>query len=199
MPDAEAWLGGRLPLLDQAGLSPAQKTLWDKMDATMGSWAGKLGFDSKTSDNRFIGPFNPMLRSPDIALTFLQLQMDEGKHTSLSERVRQVVILSVGSVLKAPFELYAHAAAARHAGFSDTCVEALMAGAPSPELTAEEALAQRLALALAAGRAIDDALYADGLRHFGEKGLVDFAVLIGCYHLVCGLLNLFAIPAPKPA
>ena len=46
-------------------------------------------------------------------------------------------------------------------------------------------------------RAVDDDLYVDVLRHFGEKGLVDFAVLAGCYHLVCGLLNLFAIPAPS--
>ena len=198
MPDPEAWLGGRLPLLDQASLAPAQKTFCDRMDASLGSWADKVGFARKTAENRFIGPFNPMLRSPDIALTFLQLQSDEGKHTSLPERVRQVVVLSVGSVWKAPYELYAHAAAARHAGLSEACVAALMAGASSPELAAEETVAQRLALALVAGHAIDDSLYADALKHFGEKGLVDFAVLAGCYQLVCGLLNLFAVPAPKP-
>ena len=186
-------LGGRLPLLDKADLNPAQKKLWE----TMGGDAGQLGYDSKTSDGRFIGPFNPMLRSPDIAMTFQQLQTDEGKYTSLSDRVRQVVILSIGSVWKAPYELYAHSAAARHAGFSKTCATALAAGHPSPELSAEETLAQRLSLALAAGHAVDDGLYADALKQFGEKGLVDFAVLAGCYHLVCGLLNLFAIPAPK--
>ncbi|WP_428483274.1 carboxymuconolactone decarboxylase family protein [Rhodopila sp.] len=199
MPDPDAWLGGRLPLLDAISLSPAQKTLWDRMDATMGRWAGKTGFDSKTFDNCFIGPFNPMLRSPDIALTFVQLQMDESKHTSLSDRVRQVVILSVGSVWKAHYELSAHAAAACHAGFSDTCVEALVAGHITPEFAADEAIAQRLALVLTAGHAVDDELFTEALRHFGETGLVDFAVLAGCYHLVCGLLNLFAVPAPRPA
>ena len=199
MSDSENRLGGRLPLLDRAELAPEQKTLWDKVDATMGAWASKVGFKSKTSDNRFIGPFNPMLRSPDMAQTFLQLQSDEAKNTSLSERVRQVVILSVGSVWKFPYELYAHAAAARQAGLSEACVAALVAGEPSSELTAEETIARRLALALTAEHAVDDDLYADALRRFGEKGLVDFAVLAGCYHLVCGLLNLFDIPAPKPA
>ena len=199
MRDPDERLGGRLPLLDPTCLSPAQASLWNRMDATMGGWAGKIGFDSKSPDGRFIGPFNPMLRSPDIALTFLQLQMDEGKHTSLSDRVRQVVILSVGSVWKAPYELYAHAAAARHAGLSRACVEALAAGAPTDALAADERVAQRLALALACSRCVEDGLYADALTHFGEKGLVDFAILAGCYHLVCGLLNLFAIPAPESA
>ncbi len=113
--------------------------------------------------------------------------------------MRQVVILSVGSVWKSPYELYAHAAAARHAGLSAACVAALVAGEPSPELAAEETIAQRLASTLAAEHAVDDDLYAEALRRLGEKGLVDIAVLAGCYHLVCGLLNLFAIPAPKPA
>ena len=196
MADPEDRLGGRLPLLDGADLAPEQKALWDKMDLTMGSWAREVGFESKTSDDRFIGPFNPILRSPAIAQTFLQLQSDEEKNTDLSERVRQVVILSVGSVWNSPYELYAHTAAARHAGLSETCVAALAAGEPSPELAAEERIAQRLALTLTAKRAVEDALYAEALRSFGEKGLVDFTVLAGCYDLVCGLLNLFTVPAP---
>ena len=193
--DSETRLGGRLPLLDKGGLNAAQKELWN----SMGADAGRLGYNSKTADGRFIGPFNPMLRSPQIALTFQHLQADEAKFTSLSARVRQVVVLSVGSLWKAPYELYAHSAAAHHVGFSDTCVAALAAGQPNAELTAEETLAQRLSLALAGGHAVDDRLYADALKLLEEKGLVDFAVLVGCYQLVCGVLNLFAVPAPTSA
>ena len=199
MSDAEASLGGRLPLLRPADLNAAQKALWDRMSTTVAADVSKTGAETRTADDRFIGPFNPMLRSPEIAQTFLQLQLDEAKGTSLSERVRQVVILSVGSVWQSPYELYAHAAAARKAVFSEDCVAALVAGEPSSELATEEALAQRLALALTTQHAADDKLYAEALQRFGEKGLVDFAVLAGCYHLVCGLLNLFAVPAPKSA
>ena len=198
MSTEEDALGGRLPLLDGAGLEPDQQALWSRMSATMGAWATKVGFQAKTSDGRFIGPFNPMLRSPEIAQTFLQLQLDEGEHTDLPERVRQVVILSVGSVWASPYELYAHAAAARSAGFSQASVAALAAGRSSPELAGEETLAQRLALVLTARHAVEAGLYAEALQAFGEKGLVDLAVLAGCYDLVCGLLNLFDIPAPHP-
>jgi 4-carboxymuconolactone decarboxylase len=137
-----------------------------------------------------------MLSSPEIASTFLQLQLDEAKFTSLSERVRQVVILSVGSVWQADYELYAHSAAARAVGFSDATVASLVRGEAPPELSEEERTAQCFALALAATRRIDLGLYQEGLRRFGDKGLVDLLVLAGCYQLVCGVLNAFAIPAP---
>ncbi len=67
-------LGGRLPLLARADLAPEQKALWDKMVSTMGSWLSRIGFESKTSDDRLIGPCNPMLRSPTIAQAFLYAQ-----------------------------------------------------------------------------------------------------------------------------
>jgi 4-carboxymuconolactone decarboxylase len=40
-------------------------------------------------------------------------------------------------------------------------------------------------------------IYRIAARLFGEKGLVDMVTLAGCYHVVCSLLNAFAVPAPK--
>ena len=196
MTDPQDWLGGRLPLRTRAELSPAQQALWDRMEATMGVWAERTGFASRTSSAQFIGPFNPMLLSPEMASAFLQLQLDEAKFTSLSERVRQVVILSVGSVWRADYELYAHSAAARTAGFSEAAVAALVRGVAPAELSEQERTAQRFALSLTATRCIDPTLYEEGQFRFGDKGLVDLLVLAGCYQLVCGVLNAFAIPAP---
>jgi 4-carboxymuconolactone decarboxylase len=106
------------------------------------------------------------------------------------------VILSFGSVWQADYELYAHGASAHAAGLSAEAVAALKSGRLSAELTPQEALAQRLALALTQRRAVDDGLYREGVASFGEGGLVDLVVLAGCYELICGLLNLFTIPAP---
>jgi 4-carboxymuconolactone decarboxylase len=196
MIDRHKSLGGRLPLYAHSDLSIAQRALWDRMEATMGRWADKAGFASRTREGRLIGPFNPMLSSPEVASSFLQLQLDEARFTSLSERVRQVVILSVGSVWQAAYELYAHSAAARAAGFSDAVIASLCSGMVSPELSEEESVAQRFALALTSSRHVDDALYQEGWRSFGQRGLVDLLLLVGCYQLVCGVLNAFAIPAP---
>jgi 4-carboxymuconolactone decarboxylase len=196
MPDRTSQLGGRLPLVDPETLTGEQRNLYDRTNAVMVPWAERVGFQSKTADGRFIGPFNPMLFSPEIAKAFLELQVEEEKVTSLSDRVRQVVILSVGSVWKAAYELYAHAAAGRNAGFSDNAVRALAAGQYSAELNDEELVAQRFTLQLTAERYVGDELYRAAADHFSEKGLVDMLILAGCYQVVCSVLNAFAVPAP---
>lgn len=158
-------------------------------------WAERVGLRGKTADGRLIGPFNPALFSPEIASAFLALQVVEEKNTALSERVRQVVILSIGSVWKASYELYAHAAAARMAGLSEDTISALAAGEPATDLNEQEQVAQRFSLHLARERGISDEFFQ--IRRFGEKGLVDMVMLAGCYHVVCSLLNAFAVPAPE--
>jgi 4-carboxymuconolactone decarboxylase len=91
-------------------------------------WAERVGFASRTDDGRFIGPFNPSLLSPVTAGSFLDFQAAEEKNTSLSPRVRQVVILAVGAVWRSAYELYAHPAEGRETGLSAEAVQALAVG-----------------------------------------------------------------------
>jgi 4-carboxymuconolactone decarboxylase len=189
-------LGGRLPLVDPKTMEGAQKDLYDRINTIMVPWAEAASFQSKTTNGRLIGPFNAMLFSPEISNAFLALQVAEQKHTSLSERVRQVVILSVGAVWKAPYELYAHSAVGKKAGLSNDAVRALARGQPSDELTNDERLAQQFTQQLTADRRVEDALYQAASAAFGEKGAVDMIVLVGCYQVVCSVLNAFEVPAP---
>ena len=189
-------LGGRLPLVRPEDLSPDQKSLYDLImkQFVPGLRGGNL--ESSTSDGRLIGPYNPLLYSPEMSSAFLDFQLAEAKSTSLEARVRQVVILAVGAVWKAPYEVYAHAAVARTLGFSEEDIAKLSAGASPESLSGAERIAQRYATQLTTSHWIDDDLFAEAKKTFGVKGLVDMAQLIGAYHLVCAILNSFAIPAP---
>ncbi len=189
-------LGGRLPLLDPAALPTDQKSVYDLVKRTMIPWAEKAGFQSTTEDGTLIGPFNPILLSPEISPAFLALQEIEGKHTTLSERERQVVILSVGAVWRAPYELYAHSAVARKAGLPDDAIQTLVSGAVPDGLPEKEKVAARFARRLSSGHSMDQPLFEAAREAFGTRGMVDMIYLIGCYHVVCGLLNTFQVPAP---
>jgi 4-carboxymuconolactone decarboxylase len=199
MSDVTVELAGRLPLIDPETLPTTQRDLYDRMDAAMAPWADRLGFQSKTEDGRYIGPFNPILFSPEIGGAFLALQHVEEEHTALSGRVRQIVILTVGAVWQSAYELYAYAAAGRAAGLSDDAVRDLAAGRAPAELNEEERIAQQFTLQLGTELHVENELYQTAASHFGEKGLVDMVVLAGCYHMVCSLLNAFAVPAPAAA
>jgi 4-carboxymuconolactone decarboxylase len=189
-------LGGRLPLLEPAKLAATQREAYDRINSTMVPWSEAAHFQSKTSDGKLIGPFNPVLYAPEIGSCFVDLQAAEAKYTPLSERVRQVVILSVGAVWKADYELYAHSAVALKAGLSEAAIRSLADGRSPEGLSDEERVAQRFVRQLTAEHHVDEALYRAAEAAFTREGLVAMTFLAGCYQVVCSFLNGFEIPAP---
>ena len=103
-------LVGRLPLLEPDELDHDQRKLYEALDGEMVPWAKKSGFEATTGDGRLIGPFNPLLYSPQIGQGFVEYLSAERESTSLSARVREVIILSVGAVWQSAYEIYAHVA-----------------------------------------------------------------------------------------
>ena len=190
-------LGGRLPLVDADTLDGAQRELFDHLQATVVPWSDATGFRSTTADGKFIGPFNAALRSPAVAGAFLELQASEERHTSLSDRVPQVVILAVGAVWAADYEIYAHSAVARHCGIPDDAIRRLAAGTLPDALSDLEKIAYRFAQKLSTSHRIDDSTFSQARKAFGDSGIVDIIVLAGTYYTVCGLLNTFEVPAPS--
>jgi 4-carboxymuconolactone decarboxylase len=189
-------LGGRLPLLDADELDAEQRELLNYLQTTVVPWADAAGFSATTADGTFIGPFNAALRSPTVAGAFLQLQASEERHTSLSDRVRQVVILAVGAAWAADYEIYAHSAVARRCGIPADAVRRLAEGELPDTLGDEEKVAYRFTLQLSRSHRVDDSTFAEARKLFGERGITDIVVLAGAYYTVCGLLNAFNVPAP---
>jgi 4-carboxymuconolactone decarboxylase len=196
MPDHIDALGGRLPLADPANLVGEQRELFDKMKSAVVPWADDTGFHSTTDDGRFIGPFNPALLNPAMTSAAAELLLGEREHTSLGARVREVVILAVGAVWQSDYELYAHSAAARKVGIPEDAIRVLVSGGIPENLSKDETIAAELTRQLSTRHRVEEPLYRQAERQFGQKGLTDIAILIGIYHTVCTTLNLFAIPAP---
>jgi 4-carboxymuconolactone decarboxylase len=91
--------------LEPSKLQPKRRDLYGKIDSGIVPLAESAGFSSKDRQAHLIGPFNATLYSPEICGSFLALQKLEKEQTSLSKRTRQVVILTVGWVWNAPYEL----------------------------------------------------------------------------------------------
>ncbi|AXC12003.1 hypothetical protein ACPOL_2690 [Acidisarcina polymorpha] len=189
-------LGGRIALSEPTGLTASQQSLYKEISETAVPWADASGFVAKMEDGRLIGPFNIVLESPELGGAFLKFQNAEQSMTSLPERVRQIVILTVGSVWKAPYELYAHAAVARTAGLQENTIKELAKGEVATGLPKEEQLAQQFTKQLALERTVSQEVFDRAKDAFGVRGLVDMVFLAGCYETVCSLLNTFAVPVP---
>ena len=190
-------LGGRLPLYDRESLDPAQKELFDWLMNAAVPWAADADFQACTETGRLIGPFNAALLTPAISSAFIELAVAEQKDTSLGKRSREVIILTVGAVWQAPYELYAHCAVGRHVGLSDDAVRTLADGGLPKDLTDAETVAHRVARALSLEHHLDEALYREAEALLGPDGVMETVVLTGIYHTVCAILNAFEIPAPS--
>ena len=70
---------------------------------------------------------------------------------------------------------------------------------PPVELSAPEALAQRLTSAAIGHSPRRRGALPRSRNTFGAYGLIDIAFLIGIYHSVCATLTMFAIPTPEQA
>ena len=191
-------LGGRLPLLDPATLDPAQRRLDDVSMAVEHPWSVDSGFRLVTDEGRFIGPYDAFLRRPEVAERFRAFTSAASRHSSLSPRLREVVILAVGSVWGSAYEVYAHRLIAIATGIAERDADALAEGVAPERLGPDAVLVHALVRQLTAEHRVDGALYEQALAVFGEAGIVDIVSLAGQYLVVCGFLAVFDVPAPGP-
>jgi 4-carboxymuconolactone decarboxylase len=190
-------LGGRLPLADPTTLTGAQRELFNMVNTTQVPWANEAGFQATTADGRLIGPYNSFLLHPEVAAKILEFSAADKAHTTLSKRVHEVVIVAVGAVWGADYELYAHTTLARNAGLSEHAVTTLANGGIPDDLSEHEKIAAHLTRQLSTRHRVDDELYREAEKAFGTTGLFDIVALIGQYHTVCAALTLFEVPAPN--
>lgn len=191
-------LGGRLPLLKPAALDADQRKLHATLVEKMVSWANESGFQADTPSGELIGPFNPMLYSPRISQAEIAFLGAEKENTALSATVREVVILTVGSIWGTQYELYAHTAVGKKAGLDAETIGKLAAGETPETLSIDESVAHEFTRSLVGQHRVDQELYLRAVETFGEKGVVDMVYLAGNYMTVSGVLNTFAVPAPAP-
>lgn len=192
-------LGGRLPLVDPATFTAAQRELYDTLQGSWMVYAKKLGVQAMTEDGRLIGPFNTFLLHPEITTKLSEFQAAEQKYTTLPQRIRELVILTVGVVWNAAYELYAQAPTARNTGLPDDTIRTLLDDGVPENLSEHEKLAVRLTRELATRHHIPDELYRQAEEAFGRTGLFDIVAVMGVYETVCTLMTLFEVPAPSAA
>lgn len=190
-------MGGRLKLLSPDELNDEQKKLYDYLIETKISWAKKSRFTAALQDGRLIGPFNGFLYSPQMARAFNDCVDAEAKNTSLSARIRQIIVLTVGVVWNTGYEIYAHTAVGKTAGLDDTLINAIKEGREPENLIPPEAAAYRFTYELLTNRKINEDLYRQAVENLKEKGIVDMVNLIGLYLATSAMLNTFEVPVPN--
>lgn len=169
--------------LSPSEMNPAQKRVHDQIVA------GKRG--------RFGGPFQLLIRAPEICGLASQL----GEHlrwgTTLPDRLSELAIITTARFWRAQYEWFAHAPLAQKAGVPASAVEAIRTGG-TPSFTApDEALVYRLCSEIFRTQRLSDASFAEAITALGEQGLVEVIGIIGYYTLIGNTLNVFQVGLPE--
>jgi 4-carboxymuconolactone decarboxylase len=183
--------GDRFHGLAYAEMTPAQRVM---LDHTVNSPRAV----TNTTAN---GPFNVLLRSPEIGDVVQQLANSIRFSSGLSGPLREIATLVAGRAWTSRYEWYAHARYAAQDGVPASAIDAIGANRP-PDLavlSAEEALAWRVAEELMFTRRVTDATYAQALATLGAQRLVSTATIAAYYELVSMILNVDRYPLPADA
>lgn len=186
---------GRLPWPRPDELTEPQREVHGSIVG--GPRSGESAFRLTDPDGRLHGPFNIMLAAPGPGLALSELGAALRFRTSLSDRVREISILTLSALERSSFEWYAHEAVARRIGMTDAEIAALAACEPAPSFDDVERTVQRAVIELVEGGDLDDAAHADLVAHLGTEGVVELVVLVGYYSTLAVAMRALRTPLPE--
>jgi len=178
-------VGDRFRPLTWDEMTPGQRAMIEHL------LAGERGTTS--------GPFNVLLRSPELGDIAQQLGARIRFHSSLPRRLNEMAILIVAREWTAQYEWYAHKRLALEAGLKPDIVDAIAAGRRPAGMQPDEQALHTFETELLERHEVSDATFKAAADAFGERGIVDLIGLMGYYHIVSMVLNVDRYPLPDGA
>jgi 4-carboxymuconolactone decarboxylase len=106
-------------------------------------------------------------------------------HTALTERVRELVIVTVGQ--KVRYAATHHAGLAIQAGIPKEAVDEILAGKVPAALPDSERIVVRYVLEFVSSDSVGDDTFAEMRKHYGERSITD-VTLLAAYYLAYGTM-----------
>jgi 4-carboxymuconolactone decarboxylase len=173
----------RLPQITYESLAPEVRPLADDI--------------LKVSSAALGGPYNALLRSPDMARRCFELLDYLRFKTSVDKRLNEFAILIQSRIANAQYEWWAHEPIARKAGLADAVMRDLQQCRRPGAMRDDERLVYDYCIQLSLNHRVPDALWQEAVDKMGEQAVIDLTVLSGTYVMVSMLLNATQVGIPK--
>ena len=174
----------RIPLVTRDDVSQDEQGAYDAFIASRG-------------DQPTVGPYALLLHMPELAQRLEALRTYIRAEASLPQQLQELVMITVAREMDCAFIWYAHAAAARQAGVRDAIVDAIREQRDLPELEPEEHTVVQFTRELLQHRKVSHPTFEAAMTHFGQRGMMTFTNLIGCYALLAYNMNTYELEAPE--
>jgi len=142
------------------------------------------------------GPMSVLKNSPEMARRAIPLFNYVRNGSSLSQKVRELAMLTTARANDCPYIWNAHVVLGRQAGLSDELVDALRDKRPLPQLADDEAAVVNMGTEFFATHRISQETFDLALKLFGPQGLVELTTLMGYYAMLAFNANAVDLGLP---
>jgi 4-carboxymuconolactone decarboxylase len=181
----------RLSIGAPDSLSDEQRKLYEEI-ANGPRAAGPQHFALTDHRGVLTGPFNAFLLSPGLGEAVQALGAKIRYGSSLSDRVRELSILTVAAHWDSQFEWHAHEAVARSIGL-DSEIELVRHRRENDLEDAVERAALAAVRQMVAGGNLTDEEYEAAASVLGETQLFELATLVGYYSMLALQMRVFSV------
>ncbi len=143
-----------------------------------------------------IGPYSLLLHMPEMSQKLEALRTHLRAEASLSQKLQELVMISVAREMGCAFIWYAHAAPARQAGIRDDIVDNIRDKRPLTNLDPEEQIAVDFTRELLQVRKVSRPTFDAATARFGQRGVMTLTNLIACYAVLAYNMNTYELEAP---
>ncbi len=175
--------GGRFKPLTWEQLTPEQRTM---VNDILSSRRASLG-----------GPFNALLRSPEMGNLAQKLGEYIRFRSSVTPRLNEFAILLTAKWWSAQYEWHAHKPLALKAGLDASVIDDVQAGRRPTRMRPDEIVIYDFSTELRDRRRVTDATFKAAVNLLGEKGVMDLVAVNGYYDLISMVLNVDRYPLPE--
>jgi len=165
----------RFPQLTVDQLTPQQKALAEEI--------------LKVSSVGIGGPYNLLLRSPELGKRMFALLDYLRFNTSVPRRLNEFAILVQGRLWTSQVEWLAHYPLALKEGVSEGTLADLKARRRPASMKADEAAVYDLCMEISTTHKVSDATYKRAAQYLNEQQLVDLLALSGTYASLAMMMN----------
>jgi 4-carboxymuconolactone decarboxylase len=160
--------------------------------------AQKKMFENLISGERrgAAGPFNVLLRSPEMGDLAQQFGASMRFHSSIPRKLNELAIIITARHWTSHYEWYAHRRAAQDAGLAQPIIDAIAGNRRPASMDADERIVYDFCSEMLTSKQVSDATFKAAKDRFGERGVVDLIGVMGYYQLVSMLLNTDRYPLP---
>jgi 4-carboxymuconolactone decarboxylase len=173
----------RIPLATRDQVADKEKPAYD---AFMASRANRPN----------IGPYSLLLHMPEMSQKLEALRTYIRAETSLSQKLQELVMISVAREMGCAFIWYAHASPARQAGIRDDIVDNVRDQRPLANLDPEERTVVDFTRELLQSRKVSRPTFDAATARFGQRGVMTLTNLIACYAVLAYNMNTYELEAP---